>query len=86
MVIYHLGWLARFRLEGKFTLLHSSRHASLQVYEAGKPRASDKFSPGLHMTMQQGVFFFTPKVSGLSKNDLVLLLVRRLAVIAANYT
>lgn len=36
-------------------------------------------------TMQQGAFLFTPKVSGLSKNDPVLLLVRRLAMIAANY-
>lgn len=37
------------------------------------------------MTMQQGAFPFTPKVSGPSESDPLLLLVRRPAMIATNY-
>lgn len=57
----------------------------LQVYEAGKSRSSDRCSTGFHMTMQQCAFAFTPEVPGLSESDLLLLLVRRPAMVAANY-
>lgn len=51
----------------------------------GNPDRQTNARPGLHMTMQQGAFPFTPKAPGPSESDPLLLLVRRPAMIATNY-